>query len=194
MTPTIVARLASPEFLADPYPVYRQLIEQTPVFWLPHANAPGGMWCIARYDDIAFVLREAPIFKDTSRIAPPDTLTPLDRAMLQRDPPDHTRLRRLASHAFTPRRVHDLMPRIEQISLDLIERIGARGEADFIADYARCRSSLSPNCSACHSRITNSSAHGRIRLWRGATRCLAVKKQPVNHTRRWRRWSIILRR
>jgi cytochrome P450 len=137
MTPTIVARLASPEFLADPYPVYRQLIEQTPVFWLPHANAPGGMWCIARYDDIAFVLREAPIFKDTSRIAPPDTLTPLDRAMLQRDPPDHTRLRRLASHAFTPRRVHDLMPRIEQISLDLIERIRARGEADFIADYAR---------------------------------------------------------
>ncbi len=137
MTSNIVARLASPEFLADPYPVYRQLIEQTPVFWLPHANAPGGMWCIARYDDIAFVLREAPIFKDTSRIAPPDTLTPLDRAMLQRDPPDHTRLRRLASHAFTPRRVHDLMPRIEQISLDLIERIRARGEADFIADYAR---------------------------------------------------------
>ncbi|MGQ9829762.1 MAG: cytochrome P450 [Roseiflexus sp.] len=137
MTSSILASLASAEFLADPYPVYRQLIEEMPVFWLPHTNAPGGMWCIARYDDIAFVLREAPIFKDTGRIAPPDRLTPLDRAMLQRDPPDHTRLRRLAGHAFTPRRVHGLMPRIEQISLNLIERIRARGEADFIADYAR---------------------------------------------------------
>jgi cytochrome P450 len=137
MNAAIAAELASPEFLADPYPMYRRLIKQTPVFWLPHANAPGGMWCIARYNDIAFVLREAPIFKDTSRIAPPDTLTPLDRAMLQRDPPDHTRLRRLASHAFTPRRVQSLEPHIERMSLDLLERIRERGTADFIADYAR---------------------------------------------------------
>lgn len=137
MTDAIAADLASPAFLADPYPTYRRLIEQTPVFWLPHSNAPGGMWCIARYDDVTFILHHAPIFKDTSRIAPRDQLTPLDRAMLQRDPPDHTRLRRLASHAFTPRRVQSLEPRIEQMSLDLIKRIRERGVADFIADYAR---------------------------------------------------------
>lgn len=137
MTDAIVADLASPAFLADPYPTYRRLIEQTPVFWLPHSNAPGGMWCVARYDDVTFILHNAPVFKDTSRIAPPDSLTPLDRAMLQRDPPDHTRLRRLASHAFTPRRVQSLEPRIEQMSLDLIARIRERGAADFIADYAR---------------------------------------------------------
>lgn len=137
MNEAIAADLASPEFLADPYPTYRRLIEQTPVFWLPHSNAPGGMWCVARYDDVTFILHNAPIFKDTSRIAPPDELTPLDRAMLQRDPPDHTRLRRLASHAFTPRRVQSLEPRIEQMSLDLIKSIRERGVADFIADYAR---------------------------------------------------------
>ncbi|MDW8215326.1 MAG: cytochrome P450 [Roseiflexaceae bacterium] len=137
MTDAIVADLASPAFLADPYPTYRRLIEQTPVFWLPHSNAPGGMWCVARYDDVMFILHNAPVFKDTSRIAPPDSLTPLDRAMLQRDPPDHTRLRRLASHAFTPRRVQSLEPCIEQMSLDLIARIRERGAADFIADYAR---------------------------------------------------------
>ncbi len=137
MTDAIAADLASPAFLADPYPTYRRLIEQTPVFWLPHSNAPGGMWCVARYDDVTFILHNAPIFKDTSRIAPPEKLTPLDRAMLQRDPPDHTRLRRLASHAFTPRRVQSLEPRIEQMSLDLLNRIRERGTADFIADYAR---------------------------------------------------------
>ncbi len=137
MTDSIAADLASPAFLADPYPTYRRLIAQTPVFWLSHSNAPGGMWCVARYDDVTCILHTAPIFKDTSRIAPPDSLTPLDRAMLQRDPPDHTRLRRLASHAFTPRRVQSLEPRIEQISLDLLARIRDRGAADFIADYAR---------------------------------------------------------
>jgi cytochrome P450 len=137
MTDAIAAELATPAFLADPYPTYRRLIRETPVFWLPHSNAPGGMWCIARYDDVIFILHNAAVFKDTSRIAPPGSLTPLDRAMLQRDPPDHTRLRRLASHAFTPRRVQNLEPRIEQMSLDLLTRIRERGTADFIADYAR---------------------------------------------------------
>lgn len=137
MTESIAAELATPTFLADPYPVYRRLIAQTPVFWLPHSNAPGGMWCVARYDHVTFILHQAPIFKDTSRIAPPDRLTPLDRAMLQRDPPDHTRLRRLASHAFTPRRIQSLEPHIEQMSLELLTRIRERSTADFIADYAR---------------------------------------------------------
>ncbi len=137
MSSSIATELADAAFLADPYPVYRRLMEQTPVFWLPHVHEPGGMWCVARYRDVAFVLHHAPIFKDTSRIAPPERLTPLDRAMLQRDPPDHTRLRRLASHAFTPRRVQNLEPRIEQISRRLIDQIRERGTADFIADYAR---------------------------------------------------------
>lgn len=49
----------------------------------------------------------------------------VNQHMLNYDPPDHTRLRRLVSHAFTPKRIRDLRPRIEEITAELVEGLGA---------------------------------------------------------------------
>ena len=54
--------------------------------------------------------------------------------MLNMDPPDHTRLRRLVSSTFTPKRVRELAPRIEEMADDLLGGLG--GDADLIHDYA----------------------------------------------------------
>jgi cytochrome P450 len=56
--------------------------------------------------------------------------------MLDRDPPDHTRLRGLVSKAFTPRVVEVLRPHIQQIVDGLLDRVESRGEMDLIEDFA----------------------------------------------------------
>lgn len=56
--------------------------------------------------------------------------------LLNIDPPDHTRLRRLVSKAFTPRRIAEFAPRVQQLTDDLIDGFASRGEADLIHDFA----------------------------------------------------------
>ena len=128
--------LTSPEFLADPYPTFARLrAEQHPVY-LPLGGPTGGMWLVTRYEDVALVLRESRISKEMSRLVPPPPPMPLDSTMLFRDPPEHLRLRSLANQAFTPKRVKDLEPRIEEIAASLIDRVEGVGEVDLIADFA----------------------------------------------------------
>lgn len=128
--------LTSPEFLADPYATYRALRAAGAPHWFAHGGPTKGMWLITRYQDVAFILKEAPTSKDAARLRPPEQLTPFDYNLLGRDPPDHTRLRSLASQAFTPGRVRELEPRIEQIVDELIARAKAQGGLEFMADFA----------------------------------------------------------
>jgi cytochrome P450 len=81
-------------------------------------------------------LKEANATKDTTPFTPPEQATPFDHNMLGKDPPDHTRLRSLANQAFTPRRVKELEPRIQQIADDLIRRADRQGGMEFMADFA----------------------------------------------------------
>jgi cytochrome P450 len=110
-----------PGFSADPYPHYRQMRDADPVH-----HSPMGVWVLFRYDDVFRVLRD-PSLSVEDRKANPTPMMELARqvmgeaaeaggnAMLNRDPPDHTRLRRLVSKAFTPRTVEQLRPRIEHL-------------------------------------------------------------------------------
>ena len=133
----------APEFLADPFPLYRRLREEDPVHWSPRLKA----WILTRYDDVKAVLldrgissdRMRPFFaalpgSEAGRIA--DVVRFLSTWMVFRDPPEHTRLRRLAGKVFNVQSMHAMRPKIEEISAWLIERIGDRAEVDFIADYA----------------------------------------------------------
>jgi cytochrome P450 len=94
----------------------------------------GPIALVARYADVEAVLRDNERF---SAVRPPDL--PLARrgpfagaaTMLTSDPPVHTRLRRLISREFTPRRIHDLEPRISAIMAALLDGIAARGDAEF---------------------------------------------------------------
>jgi cytochrome P450 len=126
----------TPEFRADPYPVYRRLRESDPVCWVPLAGRAEGMWLVTRYADVAAVLRGSEFSKDHSRMLPPERLTLLDRTMVAQDPPDHTRLRGLVSKAFTPQRVQELEPLAAELVASIVDGARERGRMDFVAELA----------------------------------------------------------
>jgi len=125
-----------PAFLADPYPTYRRLRTEDPVH-----HSPLDFWVLTRYEDVVAVLRDPRFIKEplaafvAARFGvavPPG----VGVSMLDRDPPDHTRLRSLVSKAFTPRVVEGLRPRIQEIVDSLITRAEAAGSMDLIEELA----------------------------------------------------------
>jgi len=132
--------LLDPEILANPYPLYRKLRSEDPVHWDSFLHA----WVVTRYTDVVEVLYRF----SANRTPTPDQLSAMDlsalnpiakvmvRQMLFMDPPDHTRLRALASAAFTPRRVERLRSHIQEIMNGLLDAVVSRGRMDVIADFA----------------------------------------------------------
>jgi pimeloyl-[acyl-carrier protein] synthase len=124
-----------PEFLADPYPVYHRLRAEDPVH-----HSPLGFWVLTRYEDVVAALRDPRLAKEAiasfvaARFGAP--VPAMGLSMLDRDPPDHTRLRGLVSKAFTPRVVEGLRPRIQEIVDGLLDGVKARGSMDLIEEFA----------------------------------------------------------
>jgi cytochrome P450 len=136
-----------PGTLADPFALYRRLRDDDPVHWSPALKA----WVLTRYEDVKRVCldetmssdRLRPFFatlppQEAGRIA--ELIRVLTLWMVFRDPPEHTRLRRLSSKVFHVRAVQALRPNIESLSAWLLEQAdeksAPRGEIDFIADFA----------------------------------------------------------
>jgi len=125
-----------PEFLADPYPTYHRLRAEDPVH-----QSPLGFWVLTRYDDVSAVLRDPRFIKEplaalvAARFGA-EVPRGVGLSMLDRDPPDHTRLRGLVIKAFTPRVVDGLRSRIQQIVDELITRVQAAGSMDVIEEFA----------------------------------------------------------
>ncbi|MBV8476960.1 MAG: cytochrome P450 [Acidobacteria bacterium] len=132
--------LLDPEVLANPYPLYHRLRGEDPVHWDPFLHA----WVVTRYSDVVHVLHHF----SANRTPTPEQLSAMGlsalnpiakvmvRQMLFLDPPDHTRLRALASAAFTPRRVELLRSHIQEIVDKLLDRVERSGRMDVIADFA----------------------------------------------------------
>jgi pimeloyl-[acyl-carrier protein] synthase len=124
-----------PEFLADPYPTYHRLRAEDPV----HLS-PLGFWVLTRYEDVVAVLRDPRLAKEAviAFVAARFGIAPgtIGLSMLDRDPPDHTRLRSLVSKAFTPRVVEGLRPHIQEIVDGLLQRVGGAGSMDLIEAFA----------------------------------------------------------
>ncbi len=137
--PLSLYHLLDPEVLADPYPLYRRLREESPVHWDPYLHA----WVVTRYTDVVTVLQRfsAAATQTPERLADLGLgeLSPvaalLVRQMLFLDPPEHGRVRRLASAAFTPRRVARLREHIRQVTETLIDGL-ADGEFELMAGLA----------------------------------------------------------
>jgi hypothetical protein len=133
-------QLLDPDVLANPYPLYRQLRSEDPVHWDPFLHA----WIVTRYSDVVHVLHHF----SASRTPSPEQLSELNlsalnpiakvmvRQMLFLDPPDHTRLRALASAAFTPRRVEQLRSHIQDVMNTLLDAVIGKGRMDVIEDFA----------------------------------------------------------
>jgi len=125
-----------PEFVADPYPTYHRLRAEDPVH-----HSPLGFWVLTRYADVMAMLRDPRLTKEPIAafvaarfgIAVPPGL---GLSMLDRDPPDHTRLRGLVSKAFTPKALESLRPHIQQIVDDLLAHAAGKGRMDLIEEFA----------------------------------------------------------
>jgi cytochrome P450 len=134
------------EFATNPYPAYAWLREHAPVH---RTRLPSGVeaWLVTRYADAKHALADPRLSKNPAHHDEPahakgKTGIPGERKaelmthLLNIDPPDHTRLRRLVSKAFTPRRVAEFAPRVQELTNDLIDRFAAEGSADLIHDFA----------------------------------------------------------
>jgi cytochrome P450 len=132
-----------PAVLADPFPLYRRLRDEDPAHWSPLLKA----WVLTRYEDVRRVCLDSRMSSD--RLRPFFATLPSAEAasigeliryltlwMVFRDPPVHTRLRRLAAKVFNVRSMHALRPNVAALTGWLLDGIGAREEIDFIADFA----------------------------------------------------------
>ena len=139
---TILAELfLTPEGLRDPYPRYAQVQSLTPV----HRTALGH-WIITGYDDVNTFLRHQHALKDPYRVFAPwvgrdewqqhAALRRLPDIMLWANPPDHTRLRKLAGFAFTNRAVQAMRPAITGMVDGLADTLAERGTIDYMKDFA----------------------------------------------------------
>lgn len=135
--------LFSDEVRADPYPLYHWMRANEPVF--PSPLDPG-TFILTRFADCEAVLRDVrwssnPVHRPLPRGVAADDLdmrtmlsfTPAN-VLLFLDPPDHTRLRKLVSKAFTPRRVESLRPHIQEIVDGILDEAADRGELDIVSD------------------------------------------------------------
>ena len=133
-------QLLDPEVLADPYPLYHRLRSESPVHWDPYLHA----WVVTRYADVITVLHDF----SADRTPTPEQFAAMGlaelgpiaqvmmRQMLFMDAPAHTRLRGLASMAFTPARVEALRAHIREIVDDLMAPLLRAGRMDVINDLA----------------------------------------------------------
>ncbi|WP_017625319.1 cytochrome P450 family protein [Nocardiopsis chromatogenes] len=132
--------LDGPGFKPDSPARFAELRERGPIHPARFTNGTQG-WVVVEHELARSALNHPGLLKDPAAAAiRPDTYRPgtgFAGNMLMADPPDHTRLRKLVSGAFTPRSTERLKPRIEQICRGLLDRIAPKGRADLVLDYTR---------------------------------------------------------
>lgn len=145
----------------DPYPYYAELRERAPVYWAEEAQA----WCVSRYDDVQYVLRNAEVFSsDAMRsmlmgarpgvnpLEDPTVMTrvmaitqamsfPMDelvgaRNLISEDPPRHTVMRNIVNRGFTPRRIAAWEPRVREIARACVAAIRSDDDFDLVTALA----------------------------------------------------------
>ncbi len=128
----------APGFTDDPYPQYATLRAEAPVY-----QHPLGFWLLTRYDDVSWLLRagmsvedrnvaDSPMQQLREQLYGDDLSRSGGLSMLDRDPPDHTRMRRLVSKAFTPRAVEALRPRIAELVDGMLDAARLKGRVDLV--------------------------------------------------------------
>ncbi|MCY4400783.1 MAG: cytochrome P450 [Gemmatimonadetes bacterium] len=127
----------APEFVADPYPVYRRLRDRDPV----HYSILTEQFVVSRFSDVDRILRDHRNFSSDLQRARSSrgslgTRKKLKPSMLVQDPPDHTRLRRLVNRAFTPRSVAKMEDYIRATAHKLLDEVAGTDEFDLMKALA----------------------------------------------------------
>ncbi|MDM4139950.1 MULTISPECIES: cytochrome P450 [Mycobacterium] len=125
------------EIQDDPYPVYRQLRDEAPVYHAPDTNT----WVLSRHADVISALLDHHSYSSVDGVFPTPPGSAMRRSLLPMmilmDPPRHDQLRALVSKAFTPRRIAALTTGVENLADHLTAGlIQEAGSADFVAEFA----------------------------------------------------------
>ena len=123
-----------------PHHMFEVLRREAPVFWHPDAETPG-FWALTRHAEVAHASRSPQLYSAQRRTvfmfeSNEEDLSNLQMMLVNRDPPNHTKLRRLVSLGFTPRRIAMLEEKVRLRAGEIIDRVAARGECDFVTDLA----------------------------------------------------------
>lgn len=137
--------IVSSQFKANPFPIFARLRAEEPVCstTLPDTTR---VWLLTRYEDVNSLFKDERFTKERRKAMTaeqlrkqpwiPPVFRPLERNMLDLDPPDHTRLRALVQKAFTPRLVEQMRGRVESLAEELLDAVERKGEMDLVRDYA----------------------------------------------------------
>lgn len=132
-------QLISPEVIANPYPAYHQLREQSPINYLfrpagtvPGIDGPVRAWAFMKYADVYGALRDHDTFSSQHPLV--GKLFP-KLVLIEDDPPRHSHFRRLVNKAFTLKRIEALQPWITSVAHELLDEMGT-GEVDVVQSYA----------------------------------------------------------
>lgn len=136
---------SDPVFVQNPYPTYARWHHDHPVFWWQEY----GFWCFAGYDHVQALFRDRRFGREILHVASreelgwpeiPEHLAPFyafeANSLLEREPPVHTRLRRLVNRAFVSRQVERLRPRIEALAHRLIDDFPKDNQVDLLEAFA----------------------------------------------------------
>lgn len=137
--------LSSPEFFQNPYPTYDAMRAHNPILW----DDDWGMWFLTAYEDVNTLLRDRRLGRQITHVASreelgwppvPEAHEPFHRmnnnSLMDKEPPDHTRLKSLVMKVFTPRRVEGMRAHVQGIAHTLIDRVEADGRMNLLEDFA----------------------------------------------------------
>ncbi|MFN8641620.1 MAG: cytochrome P450 [Candidatus Binatia bacterium] len=123
-----------------PLEYFRVLRREAPVCW--HTEKKGaGHWAVTRYDDLKFVSKNPAIYSSWRggtilRELTPEQMEGNRALMINMDPPQHVKYRRLVQRVFTPRMIRDLEPHVRQLSTEIIDGVARKGECELVADVS----------------------------------------------------------
>ncbi|MGW3291504.1 cytochrome P450 family protein [Streptomyces sp. NPDC001002] len=132
-------------YKANPYPLYEKMREAGPVH---RVLFPSGVraWLVTGYEAAHSALNDDRLGKNHERgndgwrarasIMPEPQHSQLQAHLLHQDPPEHTRMRRFVTDAFTPRRVEELRPRFQELADALVDALPDTGPADLVTGFA----------------------------------------------------------
>jgi cytochrome P450 len=140
--PQLLLNPFEPGFTDDPYPQYRRLRELDPAH-----ESPLGFWFLTAHEDVSGLLRSGlsvedrnlapgPVRDQYEEMAGYDEHSILNYSMLDRDPPDHLRLRSLVAKVFTPRSIAALEPEVTALVDAALDRIAGAGRVDLVEELA----------------------------------------------------------
>ena len=136
--------LLSPEALANPYPIYRKLREEAPVYWSETLQS----WILTRYNDVVAALLDLRLSSERLETLAKLHLPQLSsgildnyfdvfgKGMAMRDPPEHIRLRKIASQGFTHQALKHWQSLVQQVVNELLDKVQDAGEMDIVSDLA----------------------------------------------------------